>query len=50
MTERRLHVAEDGLTYDEDGHFVHTGVSPFSEDEDIDPDWDPDEDDSPYVE
>lgn len=34
---RKFHKDDDGLTYDENGHFVYTGLSPFSEDEDIDP-------------
>lgn len=32
----------DDLTYDKDGYFVYTGVSPLSEDTDVD---DEDEDD-----
>lgn len=35
MEERKTHKGEDGLTYDEDGYFVYTGISPLSEDEDV---------------
>lgn len=35
---RKLHRGEDGLMYDENGHFVYTGLSPLSEEEDADPD------------
>ena len=31
---KELHTGDDGLTYDEEGHFVYTGVSPLSEEDD----------------
>jgi len=37
---RELKKGEDGLTYDEDGHFIYTGISPLSEDTDIEDDED----------
>lgn len=33
--ERQLHKGDDGLTYDEEGHLVYTGLSPLSEKEDV---------------
>lgn len=33
--DKQLHKGEDGLTYDDDGHFVYTGISPLSEEEDV---------------
>src|SRR4051812_37367601 len=42
---KKLHKGDDGLTYDEDGHFVYTGLSPLSEDEDVDPDAPEDDED-----
>lgn len=41
---RKLHRGDDGLMYDEDGFFVYTGFSPFSEEEDVDPDAPEDDD------
>jgi hypothetical protein len=44
--DRKLHKGEDGLLYDENGHFVYTGLSPLSEDEDVlQSDEEPNEDD-----
>lgn len=33
--ERTLHKGDDGLTYDQDGNFVYTGISPLSEESDV---------------
>jgi len=33
MMGRKLHKGDDGLMYDEDGHFVYTGLSPLSEED-----------------
>ncbi len=40
MSERKLHKGDDGLMYDETGHYVCTEISPFSEEQDVgeDPD------------
>lgn len=35
MKQRKTHKGEDGLTYDEDGFLVYTGISPLSEEEDV---------------
>lgn len=33
--DRQIHKGDDGLTYDEDGYFVETGISPLSEEEEV---------------
>lgn len=35
MSDRALHTGADGLTYDDEGYFVETGISPLSEPEDV---------------
>ena len=35
---KSTHKGDDGLTYDEEGYFVYTGISPLSEDEDVEED------------
>lgn len=37
-TERKTHRGDDGLLYDADEQLVYTGLSPLSEEEDVDPD------------
>lgn len=37
MSDTR-HIGDDGLTYNDEGFFVHTGLSPLHEDADVDPD------------
>lgn len=34
MSDKQTHEGDDGLTYDDEGYFVYTGISPLSEDED----------------
>lgn len=38
MSERKTHKGEDGLTYDEEGFLVYTGISPLSEEDDTESD------------
>lgn len=38
--KRTFHRGDDGLLYDQDGYFVYEGVSPLSEDEDVEQETD----------
>lgn len=40
IKERVVHKGEDGLMYDENGKFVYTGLSPLSEEGDVEADED----------